>query len=175
MNRRIISGGLLCVTAFLSFATAKANMPPPQQFTEAVGKPGKAEAALVIQSDNYGGRGPSGVKQRTGSAWDTQFYCHFVLDVVAGNGTKGTFTVRGSPTGYVDTGRQGPFIDEIPPVSLPGAIDENNPFGSGKQKTMVAPLRHDVTLFEWTPKPDSTGALYVWATPIPCGLNIDGY
>jgi hypothetical protein len=164
----------LIVAYWLLTATARANMPPPQQFAEAAGKAGKAKAALVVQSDNSGG--PSGVKQRAGSEYDIQSYCHVILDFLAQDGAKGQFTLRGSPTGYLDAGAQGPFIDEVAPISVPAAINLVDAYGSGwKQKTIVAPLRHNVTFFEWTPSSDSTGAPYVWATPIPCGLNTDGF
>lgn len=171
--RALIFGVIAVMLAIFLVVPAEANMPPPQQFIAAVDKNGKAKGTLVIQSDNSGG--PSGIRQRTGSEYDTQGYCHVVLDFITEGGTKGTFTLRGSPTGYTDSGPDYPFIDEIPPISVPTAINVANAYGDGKQKTIVAPLRHGVTFFEWTPSADSTGTLYVWATPIPCGVNTDGF
>lgn len=144
---------------------AQANMPPPQHFASEPSKDEKSKAVLVVQSGC-----PFGVKQRIGSEYDTQGYCHVVLDFEAQEGAKGQFTLRGSATGYIDVGAQGPFIDEIAPVAI-----DVTPGTGWMKKSIFAPLRHDVTFFEWTPAPDSTGSLYVWATAIPCGLSTEGF
>ena len=167
-----IVGMLLLLTA-----EAKAGMPPPQQFPGSHNAAEKIEAFLLIKVDKYGMDGARALTSRTGSEYDTRGYCHVVLDFLVQYGAKGVFAVGGSATGFLDEGPEAPFTDEIPPISIPTGFDADAANGPSwfKGKTVVAPLRHDVTFFDWEPAHDSTGALYVWATPIPCGLSTNGF
>ena len=61
-----------------------------------------------------------------------------------------------------------PDMDEIQPLH----IDIS---GSDWRKMLVVPLRHDATFFDWDPSKGSTGAIYVWATAVPCGMGIQGF
>jgi hypothetical protein len=139
-----------------------ADFPPPQTF---LGNPPieKSKPALVIRSDKS--IGPSGLTERGGSVFDTRSYCSLVLDIEAMPGAKGILSVKGSATGAVEKGPQAPEADELPPLRI---VD--NTF-TWYRRSILVPLLHDVTIFDWAPESDSSGTLYAWATAIPCGVT----
>jgi hypothetical protein len=156
---------LLCVltSPLPAFGIAAADIPPPQKFVSEPGE-AKSRAVLVVVSDSYR-QGPSGNSLPNGSEYITNEYCQAVVDIDAARGAFGTLTIKGRAVPYTADKVNAPDIDEIDPVN----VDARS---SRLERSIVVPLRHDVTDFYWSPDPHSSGAMYAWATAIRCGFSI---
>jgi hypothetical protein len=140
--------------------------PHRNSFTPAPGAQGKSKGALVIQAYN-GGLTPQGARERTGSEYDPQLYCRAVLDIFADRGARGVLSVRGIAVPF-GANPGAPEIDEITPIQVNASAGDWN-------KIIVVPLRHDATFFDWEPVETSSGAMYVWATALPCTMGTEGF
>jgi hypothetical protein len=163
---RLGLSGVLAVGLVLAVADrALATLPPPQEFVAARGGEGKSQGALVISAYNSA-LNPRGAAMRTGSEFDTQLYCRAVLDIIADVGARGTLSIRGSAT-PIGTLPNSVKMDEVQPLHINVASED-------LRKIIIVPLRHDATFFDWEPSKDSTGAITVWATALPCSMGTSG-